>query len=109
MGDVVAYRSYHDNIQSAGQCDIVLELVSDVEKIEYEWSTGIPRFIRLMSCYVGQYHDTTPYNRLDSGKDITKISGDSFNRVIKPIYDQIQDRVSRVWKSLARSPEESNT
>ena len=102
-GDVVAFKNYRGEIKHPGQCDIVVDIIDDVNKIEYQWGTGDPRFIMLMSCYVGHNGLTTPFHRLDTGKEIRKISGYHYQTVILPVYDEIQNRVKIARQAFADS------
>jgi hypothetical protein len=107
VGDVVAYHSAARDPVNTGGCDIVIEIINDVNKIEYQYQSGIPRFIRVMSCYVGEFvgGNTTPFNRLSTENDLKKISGYHYNKLIVPIYDKLQNRIQQLKKTLSTTAE----
>lgn len=103
VGDIVAYKSAASDPVTAGTCDIVVEFVTDKDKVTYQYDTGKPCFIRLMSCYTGAFtagENQTPFNRLSCVEDIKKISGYHYNKLIIPVYDKLQDRVQHLKKTL---------
>lgn len=104
VGDYITWVKSGQEARMLGQIDILADIQTDADKVEYKIGTEAPLLYNLMLIPRPDAPVTDPWTRWDTGIETRKITKVEYDQLVAPIHDYVQNYLKHWKETKSRNP-----